>query len=133
MSKPTQKDSDMTRLTTKEEEVMHALWQLGRGFVKDILELLPEPRPHYNTVSTAIRKLEVKGIVGHEAFGNTHRYYPILSKEEYLEEVMKGTVENYFDNSFKDLVSYFAEKEKISPEELKEIIRLIENDKNEEQ
>ncbi len=120
----------MTKLTVKEEEVMQVLWQLGNGFVKDILAHLPSPRPHYNTVSTTIRKLEVKGIVGHETFGNTHRYFPILSREEYLEEMMSGTVEHFFDNSFKDFVTYFAEKEKISPEELKEIVQLIEKGKN---
>ncbi len=126
------KNEGMTKLTVKEEEVMQALWQLGRGFVNDILDLLPEPKPHYNTVSTTVRKLEVKGIVGHESFGKTHRYYPILSKEAYLEEVMSGTVEHFFDNSFKDFVTYFAEKEKISPRELKEIIQLIEKGKTDQ-
>jgi predicted transcriptional regulator len=120
----------MTRLTPKEEEIMQALWKLGQAFVKDILELLPEPKPHYNTVSTAVRKLEAKGLVGHEAFGPTHRYFPILKKEDYLEALMSETVESYFDNSFKEIVSYFAKKEKISPEELKEIIRIIEQGKN---
>lgn len=118
---------DMNKLTAKEEEIMQVLWKLGQAFVKDILELLPEPKPHYNTVSTAIRKLEVKGLVGHDAFGPTHRYFPILSKEQYLEEVMAGTVENYFDNSFKEIVTYFAEKEKITLEELKDIIQIIES------
>jgi BlaI family penicillinase repressor len=120
----------MTRLTPKEEEIMQALWKLGQAFVKDILELLPEPKPHYNTVSTAVRKLEAKGLVGHEAFGPTHLYFPILKKEDYLEALMSETVESYFDNSFKEIVSYFAKKEKISPEELKEIIRIIEQGKN---
>lgn len=120
----------MNKLTPKEEEIMQVLWKLERAFVKDILEWLPEPRPHYNTVSTAVRKLEAKGVVGHEAFGPTHRYFPILKKEDYLEALMSETVESYFDNSFKEIVSYFAKKEKISPEELKEIIRIIEQGKN---
>ncbi len=119
----------MSSLTPKEEEVMQALWKLKQAFIKDLLEILPEPKPHYNTVSTAIRKLEVKGIVGHKAFGNTHLYFPLLSKEEYLEKITSGTVKSYFDNSFKQFVTYFAENEKISPKELKEIIELIEKGK----
>lgn len=116
-------------LTPKEEEIMQILWQLKKAFVKDIIGLLPDPKPHYNTISTTIRKLAVKGIVGHEAFGNTHRYFPLLQKEDFLEKKMKNTVEQYYGSSFKNIVTHFAESEKISLEELKEIISLIEKGK----
>lgn len=119
----------MATLTNKEEEIMQVLWRLEKAFVKEILDHLPEPKPHYNTVSTVIRKLEDKGMVGHESFGKTHRYYPILKKEDYREEIVEGTVKQYFDNSFKDLVAHYAQSEQITPEELKEIIAMIEQKK----
>jgi len=116
----------MATLTNKEEEIMRVLWRLEKAFVKEILDELPEPKPHYNTVSTVIRKLEEKGHVGYESFGKTHRYYPLLKKEDYREEIVEGTVEQYFDNSFKDMVAHYAKSERISPEELQEIIKMIE-------
>jgi len=118
----------MEKLTTKEEEIMQVLWLLEKGFVKDIIELLPN-KPHYNTVSTTIRKMEEKGFVKHLAFGKTHQYYPAISKEEYRKNFMNKTINNYFENSYKNVVSFFASEEKISVKELKEIIKLIENKK----
>lgn len=116
----------MEKLTNKEEEIMHALWQLEKAFVKDIVELLPN-EPHYNTVSTTIRKMEEKGFVKHIAYGKTHQYYPAISKEDYRKGFMNKTIHNYFENSYKNVVSFFAKEEKISVDELKEIIKLIEN------
>ncbi len=118
----------MDRLTNKEEEIMHALWKLEKGFVKDVVALLPN-NPHYNTVSTTIRKMEEKGFVKHIAFGKTHQYYPAISKEDYRKGFMNKTIDNYFGNSYKNVVSFFAKEEKISVEELKEIINLIEGKK----
>ncbi|MFA8343154.1 MAG: BlaI/MecI/CopY family transcriptional regulator [Rhodothermaceae bacterium] len=114
------------KLTIKEEEIMQVLWQLEKAFVKEIVELLPEPKPHYNTVSTTIRKMETKGFIGHEAFGSTHRYYPLISKEEYRKTYVTNTIQKYFENSYKNVVSFFAKEEKISVDELKEIIEIIE-------
>lgn len=114
-------------LTNKEEEIMQALWKLEKAFVKEIVPLLPDPKPHYNTVSTTIRKMETKGFVGHEAFGSTHRYYPLVSKEDYRTKFVANTIQNYFENSYKNVVSFFAKEEKISAEDLKEIIDIIEN------
>ncbi|MFT4645271.1 MAG: BlaI family penicillinase repressor [Planctomycetota bacterium] len=118
----------MDKLTNKEEEIMHALWSIEKAFVKEIVNLLPQ-KPHYNTVSTTIRKMEDKGFVKHIAYGKTHQYYPAISKEEYRETYMNKTINNYFENSYKNVVSFFAKEEKISVEELKEIIKLIENKK----
>ena len=118
----------MEKLTNKEEEIMQALWQLEKAFVKDIVSILPK-EPHYNTVSTTIRKMEDKGFVKHLAYGKTHQYYPSISKEEYRKTFMKKTINNYFENSYKNVVSFFANEEKISVEELKEIIKIIESKK----
>ena len=107
---------------------MRVLWRLKKAFVKEVVAELPDPKPHYNTISTIIRNLEEKGYIGHEAFGKTHRYHPAVTKEEYRKSHMQKTIHNYFENSYKNVVSYFAKEEKISVKELKEIIKLIEKD-----
>ncbi|KPM30693.1 Transcriptional regulator, MecI family [Croceitalea dokdonensis DOKDO 023] len=119
----------MQKLTNKEEEVMKILWKLEKAFVKEVLAEMEGKKPHYNTLSTIIRHLEEKGYVSYEAFGNTHRYYPIISKEAYRKLFINATITDYYDNSYKSLVSFFAKEEKISVEELKEIIELIEKKK----
>lgn len=116
----------MQKLTTKEEEIMHVLWDLNKAFVKDVVAKLPSPKPHYNTVSTVIRKMEDKGFVAHEAFGNSFRYFPVITKEQYRKSFFSNAVNSYFQNSYKNVVSFFAQEEKISAEELREIIKLIE-------
>jgi len=120
----------MEKLTTKEEEIMHVLWKLKKAFVKEVVAELPAPKPHYNTASTVIRKMEGKGYVKHEAFGNTHRYYPAISKEDYRKRYFSNATQNYFENSYKNVVSFFAKEEKISADELREIIKLIESKNN---
>ncbi|MBT8324639.1 MAG: BlaI/MecI/CopY family transcriptional regulator [Winogradskyella sp.] len=117
----------MQKLTNKEEEVMQILFKLEKAFVKDVLKEIKDDKPHYNTLSTIIRNLEDKGYVAYNAFGKTHQYYPIISKEAYKTRFMNTAIENYFNNSYKNVVSFFAKEEKISVEELKEIIQLIEN------
>lgn len=121
----------MQKLTNKEEEVMKVLWKLQKAFVKDILKEFEEDgsKPHYNTLSTIVRNLEDKKYVTHEAFGNTHRYYPLISKEEYRRKFISATLADYYDNSYKNMVSFFAKEQKISAEELREIIKLIEKEK----
>lgn len=116
----------MEKLTNKEEEIMHILWKLEKAFVKDVLAEIKEEKPHYNTLSTIIRNLEEKGYVAYNAYGKTHQYYPIVTKEEYRKGFMNIAISNYFNNSYKNMVSFFAKEEKISVDELKEIIKLIE-------
>ena len=116
----------MLKLTNKEEEIMHILWKLEKAFVKEVMAEFTEDVPHYNTLSTMIRNLEEKGYVGYTAFGKTHQYFPIISLEKYRKKFMQTTIENYFDNSYKNMVSFFAEEQKISAEELREILALIE-------
>ncbi|MDW5287646.1 BlaI/MecI/CopY family transcriptional regulator [Formosa sp. PL04] len=119
----------MQKLTNKEEEIMHILWPLEKAFVKDVLKEIKEDKPHYNTLSTIIRHLEEKGYVSYTAYGKTHEYYPIITKEAYRKRFMNNAIEHYFNNSYKNVVSFFAKEEKISVEELKEIINVIEKNK----
>jgi predicted transcriptional regulator len=90
---------------------------------------ITDEQPHYNTLSTIIRNLEDKGYVSHNAYGNTHQYFPIIALEDYRKEFMNTAIENYFDNSYKNMVSFFAEEEKISADELREILEIIEKRK----
>lgn len=119
----------MQKLTNKEEEIMKILWQLEKAFVKEIKAKLTGDIPHYNTLSTVVRNLEEKKYVGHEAFGNTHRYYPLISKDAYRKKFVNSTIMDYYDNSYKSLVSFFAKEDKISVDELKDIIAIIEKNK----
>jgi predicted transcriptional regulator len=120
----------MDKPTNKEEEIMRVLWNLKKAFVKEIIDELPDPKPHYNTVSTIVRNLEDKGYISHKAFGKTYQYFPLVSKEEYRKSFMQRTIQQYFESSYKNVVSFFAREEKISVEELKEIIDHIENKKH---
>ncbi|MBN8641476.1 MAG: BlaI/MecI/CopY family transcriptional regulator [Flavobacteriales bacterium] len=119
----------MQKLTNKEEEIMHILWKLKKAFVKDVLAEITEDQPHYNTLSTIIRNLEEKGFVSHNAYGNTHQYFPVVSMEDYRKRFMNTAIENYFNNSYKSMVSFFAQEDKISAEELREILEIIEKKK----
>jgi len=120
----------MKKLTKKEEELMIILWKINEGFVKDIAELYPEPKPHYNTISSTVRLLEEKGYVDHKAYGNTHLYFPIISKHTYRKVFIKNVVKDYFDNSYKQTVSLFIEEQKLSNEELDELMELIKKQKS---
>jgi len=116
----------MQKLTNKEEEIMHILWKLEKAFVKDVLAEIKVDKPHYNTLSTIIRNLEEKGYVSYKAYGKTHQYFPLVSKVDYRQGFMNSAIENYFNSSYKNVVSFFAKEEKISVKDLKEIIELIE-------
>ncbi|AWA30905.1 transcriptional regulator [Flavobacterium magnum] len=116
----------MQNLTNKEEEIMHILWKLKKAFVKDIMAEITNEQPHYNTLSTIVRNLEEKGYVAHTAYGNTHQYFPIVALEDYRKKFMNTAIEHYFNNSYKNMVSFFAQEEKISAKELREILDIIE-------
>lgn len=117
----------MKELTNAEEQIMHILWQLEKGFVNDIIEHMPEPKPAYNTVSTIIRILETKGVVDHKAYGKTHEYFPLISKEEYTKGFLNGFVKRYFSNSYKNLVSSFSKNDNLSTKDVEEIIEILKN------
>ena len=111
-------------LTRAELEIMQILWARGGGFVNEIREDMPEPKPAYNTVSTIVRILEKKGVVAHEAFGKSHRYYPLVSKEEYTQRFMRNVMGNFFDNSVTQLFSFLTAKENLSATEVEEIAEI---------
>src|SRR6201747_1740663 len=119
----------MEKLSKQEEEAMQAVWQSTNGFIKDFLDLMEEPKPPYTTLASTIKNLERKAFLKSEKIGNTYRYVPAIKEEEYKKRFMNGFVSDYFENSYKDLVTFFANEKKISASELKEIINLIENPK----
>lgn len=109
-------------LTKAEEEIMQALWQLENAFIKDIVDALPQPTPHYNTVSTIIKILEDKGFVAHETFGKANRYYALVDKDDYSKKSMKQFVKKYFEGSFTNMLSFFAKEKDISVQDLEELL-----------
>jgi predicted transcriptional regulator len=113
----------MKHLTNREEEIMEFFWQKGPMFVKELIELFSDPKPHYNTVSTMVRGLEDKGFLNHEQFGNTYRYFAIISREAFSNSSIKNLVSKYFNASYSSVVSMFVEEQKISTEEIQELIR----------
>ncbi len=116
----------MKELTKAEEQVMQILWKKEKAFVKEIIQEMGDPKPAYNTVSTIVRILETKGFVDHEEYGKSHRYYPLTSKKEYSKFRMNDMVKNYFGNSAKQVVSFFANNRKINMQEADEIIKMLE-------
>ncbi|HPX43750.1 MAG TPA: BlaI/MecI/CopY family transcriptional regulator [Bacteroidales bacterium] len=109
-------------LTRAEEEIMQIIWDMKNAIVKDIRMRFDEPRPARNTVSTVVRILEKKGFVGHKAYGNTHLYHPLVSKEEYSKRQLNKLLAGYFDNSFSALASFFAKEQDLSISELEELL-----------
>ena len=121
--------NELKELTKAEEQIMHSLWEMGSGFVKDIIEVLPEPKPAYNTVSTIVRILETKGFVDHESFGKSHRYFPKIEKEEYKKLITGKLLQGYFENSASSMLSFFLEEKKLDVQDLDEIMKLIQKHK----
>jgi BlaI family penicillinase repressor len=119
------KKEEKLELTRAEEEIMQVLWDLQKGFVKNIVEKLPDPKPAYNTVSTIVRILEAKGFVGHTAYGKTHEYYPLVRKDEYRKKYLNSMLHNYFGGSFRQMASFFVKNEKMDTRELEEILNLM--------
>jgi len=117
-------------LTKAEEQVMQLLWQLKEAIVKDIIELMPDPKPAYNTVSTVVRVLEGKGFIDHKAYGNSHVYFAVISEVQYKKFTFDKMMNSYFDNSYKSLVSFIADEKKLGIKELDELTALLDNLKN---
>jgi predicted transcriptional regulator len=126
----------MKELTKGEEQVMQLLWKLEKAFVKDLIDEMPEPKPAYNTVSTIVRILEKKGFVGHNAYGKTHEYFPLVARKDYTRSFMKNFMRNYFRGSFKEMVSFFAKEDNMSLSDFDELMedvkRDLENENSEE-
>jgi predicted transcriptional regulator len=119
---------DIKELTKAEEQVMQILWDIKKGFVKEVIEKIPEPKPAYNTVSTIIRILEKKGFVGYNSFGKTHEYYPLIAKDEYRSFFLRNFMGNYFGGSIKNLMSFFAKEHHLDINDMEEIMKYVEDD-----
>lgn len=119
----------MKKLSRKEEELMQVMWHLKKAFVKDAIDQLPDPKPHYNTIATLMKRLEEKGFLAHREYGGTYEYYPTIEKEKYKDTFMKKVVSTFFDNSYFNMLAYFAKEEKLSPDEVNELMKIIEKNK----
>lgn len=112
-------------LTKAEEKIMKILWGIGEGFIKDIIEQYPDPKPPYNSVSTIVRVLVQKEIVGFRAYGNTHQYYPLITREEYSKGQLSKLISDYYNNSLTEVMSFFTESKKLSKKELDEAMKML--------
>lgn len=113
-------------LTPREEELMQLLWDNGPMYVRELVQLYPDPKPHVNTVSTVVRTLEEKGHVNHEAAGTGYKYFAVAQKEDFADKTLNNVIKGYFNNSYLNAVSTLVKTEKISVDELRELIDLIE-------
>ena len=120
----------MKELTKAEDQIMQILWMLEKGFVKDIVEQMPEPKPAYNTVSTIVRILEKKGFIGYKAYGKTHEYFPLIAKEKYTRFYLNNMVKGYFNGSVQNLVSFFAKENKMDVQDIDLLMKQLEELKN---
>ncbi|QHT70354.1 BlaI/MecI/CopY family transcriptional regulator [Rhodocytophaga rosea] len=119
----------MEKLTPSEEQAMRAVWKAGEAHVKVFLDQIPPPKPPYTTLASTIKNLEKKGYLSSRLVGNTYLYQPLISEEEYKAKFLSGVVQNYFESSYKNMVSFFVEQQKLSAKELQEIIDMIEGRK----
>jgi BlaI family penicillinase repressor len=115
----------MVTLTKAEERIMKILWGIGQGFIKDIIEQFPDPKPPYNSVSTIVRVLVQKEIVGYTAYGNSHKYHPLISREEYSKGQLSRLVKDYYNNSLREVVSFFSESKELDEKELNEVMEML--------
>ena len=123
------RNSTLPTLTKAEEEVMHIIWQLDRCLVKDIIDTLGDPDMPHSTISSVVRILEKKGFVTHKAYGKTHEYFPVVTKEDYAQHGVKSLVEKYFGGSPKKLVSFLVQNENMDLKELNDLMKAIDNPK----
>lgn len=112
----------MQKLTKAEEELMKALWDLEKGFLKEIMENFPGKTPKQSTVSTVLKILEEKGFVSHETFGRTHRYFPLISKDEYATKFLRHFLGDYFDGSFQKMMSFFSKEGNLSMQDIEQLL-----------
>ena len=119
----------MKQLTPQEEQLMRFIWHYGKGFVKDYRDLYPEPKPPYTSVATIIKKLERKDYVRSKLYGYTYEYTPKVKETDYKKNFFSGAVSNFFGNSYKEMVMFFASEEKLSEKDLEDALEMIKNKK----
>ena len=120
----------MEKLTKREDQIMQIIWELKTAFIRDVIEKLPEPKPHYNSVATIIKILVKKGVLKSEKIGNTHQYSPVAEFEEYRDKNLINIKKKFFGNSFPKMMAYFAKEENLTEEELSELIEVIKSNKS---
>lgn len=120
----------MKKLTAREDQIMQIVWRLKTAFIRDIIDGLPEPKPHYNSVATIVKILVKKGFLKSEMLGNTHQYSPAIELEDYRQKDLVNIKKKYFGNSFSRMIAHFAKDENLSEEELEELMRIIKSQKN---
>jgi BlaI family penicillinase repressor len=123
----------MKELTKAEDQIMQILWKLEKAFVNDIIDHLPAPKPAYNTVSTIVRILETKGFIDHKAYGKTHEYFPLIAKDKYTRFYLNNMMKGHFEGSLHNLVSFFASENKLSVNEIDELVKHLKEIKKEKQ
>jgi len=119
----------MEKLSLQEEELMQVIWQYREGSVKTFLQEFPGPKPPYTTLASIVKNLEKKGFVNSHLSGNTYIYSAVISEEDYKQTFMQGFINNYFNNSYKEMVNFFVQQKKLKSKDLQEIINMIENNK----
>ena len=119
----------MLKLAKREEQIMQVFWDLQKAFIRDIIPLLPDPKPHYNSVATIVKILEDKGFLDHETIGNMYCYFPTISRDDYQKHAMKDIVSQYFNNSYPRMLAFFAKEQNLSEDELSEILKIIKSKK----
>lgn len=124
---------DRTKLTAKEEAIMACFWERGAMFVREVIDMLPDPKPHFNTVSTYVRSLESKGWLTHEQMGNSYKYMPAVGVTEYRDRSFGGFVNRFFGRSYLNVVSSLVKEEKISAQELRDLLKQIEESDKEKE
>ena len=117
---------EMKELTRSEEQVMQAIWAVGQGFANEIVAAMEEPRPAYNTILTIVRILETKGFVGHETFNRSNRYYPLISREDYSQQVLGHLASRFFGASFRNMVSFLVDRKSVTLEDLESLTKELE-------
>ncbi len=121
---------EMVKLAKREEQIMQVFWDVEKAFIRDIIPMLPEPKPHYNSVATMVKILEEKGFLDHEVVGNMFCYFPLISKEDYQKHALKDVVNQYFGNSYPRMLAFFAKEQNMSDSELNEIIDILKSKKS---
>jgi BlaI family transcriptional regulator, penicillinase repressor len=117
-------------LTRAEEQIMQILWKIEKGFIKDVLDGFDDPKPAYTTVATFMKILEKKGFVSHETLGNAHKFYPLISKEEYSKTQLNSIFSKYFKGSIREVVTFFSDNNKVNITDIDSAIKLLNEIKN---
>lgn len=116
------------QLSKTEEQLMEYIWKHERVFMKDILDCYPEPKPATTTISTLLKRMQDKGFIAYDVFGNSRQYYPLVKKEDYFSKHVKGIIKNYFNNSPVQFASFFTKETGLTAEELEELKKIVDSE-----